>query len=119
MIDKKLLKHLKEQKALIDFIKLKKSDCAPHVKVAEINRSIRLKKAYECRFFDFLKERKCYEFFFNAIEEQKRYGVLEASNVYRIVDIAIWWEGTEQGHMFWKNENEEWMNFIEKTLKKN
>lgn len=118
MIDKKLLKHLKEQKALIDFIKLKKSNCPPHVKVAEINRSIKLKKAYECRFFDFLKERKCDEYFFNAIEEQKQ-GELKTSNVYRIIDIAICWGGTAQGHMFWKNENQEWMNFIEKTLKKN
>lgn len=118
MIDKKLLKHLKEQKALIDFIKLKKSNCPPHVKVAEINRSVKLKEAYKHRFFDFLKERKCYEYFFNAIEEQ-RHGVLEASNVYRIVDISIWWEGTAEGHAFWKRENQEWMNFIEKTLKKN
>lgn len=118
MIDKKLLKHLKEQKALIDFIKLKKSNYLPYAaKIAEINQSANLKKAYECRFFDFLKERKCYEYFFNAIEEQ-RHGVLKTSNVYRIIDIALWWEGTAEGHMFWKNENQEWMNFIEKTLKK-
>ena len=81
-------------------------------------------KKYLWHFRNFLIEHKVYRTFINNVESidnifAKQYGILSLKYLLSHVIPKSWigyafnWENTKQGHRFWENLDDEWMETLD------
>jgi hypothetical protein len=110
-MDKKLIKYLKDKRALVYFLK-KYNPIAPFT---SINNDDILRTVFTDFFFEYAKRKKIYNAFMQEIIKQNGNHEV-AKHVFNIIDYSLSWRETKQGYEFWHTQHIQWRKYFKKML---
>ena len=114
-MNKKLILLLKQNKELVRFIKLIKSEQHLINKLATIDKDIVLKNIMVKYFKIYLNDNNLLDMFYHEREKQLKFK-LNTNSISELINFNLDWSDTIQGHRFWYNRHEEWYEHLKNIL---
>lgn len=116
-MNKKLTTTLKQNHALMDFVKICKQYSTVYGKIAGIFRHANVTNAFYDYFENYLKEKKLLETFKKEVKRQRRQTRKTNLNVGDFINLNLLWEETTQGRHFWSEEDYKWRVHVTNIIK--
>lgn len=116
-MNKKLILLLKQNKELVRFIRLIKSEQHVINKLTAIDKDKALKNIMVEYFKIYLNDNNLLDIFYHEREKQLKFK-LNTNSISELINFNLNWSGTSQGQRFWYYKHEEWHEHLKNILTK-